>query len=194
MVIFAAGLTLAAMTLAGCGPANAVEADASPGAQLPNSQWSVAPVVTDVCSRVDEQLVAAIIGVPVAHGVSSPNPAPLQNPPAQSCVFTPAEHVRLTVGLGPIPIAPAISGAEGALNLMMNSMPHMTGNLEGVGDLANYQPLNDGILRLDAVQGDGLRWYGIDIEGIDTTTDHRYFSHTTQDQLTALAKRCLNGL
>jgi hypothetical protein len=155
----------------------------------------MAPVVTDVCSRVDEQLVAAIAGVPVTHGVSSPKPAPLQRPPAQSCVFTPVEHVRFTVGLGPIPIAPAISGAEVVLNLMMvNGMPHMTGNLEGVGNLAYYQPLNDGGLRLDAVQGDGLRWYGVDIEGIDTTPDHRYFSHTTRDQLVALAKACLDGL
>jgi hypothetical protein len=100
MVVLAAGLTLAAMTLDGCGPAGAAGTDPSPGAQSPSSQWSVAPVVTDVCSRVDEKLVAAIIGVPVAHGVASPKPAPLQEPPARSCVFTPAEHVRLTVGLG----------------------------------------------------------------------------------------------
>jgi hypothetical protein len=112
-----AGLTLVAALLGGCDPA--VRHDAAPASRpSPSSQWSTAPIVTDVCSRVDERLVAAIVGVPVAHGVSSRAPAPTQSPPAQSCVFLPAEHLRFTVGLGPIPIAPALAGPEVVLNLM----------------------------------------------------------------------------
>lgn len=183
---------LAGSMLAGCGSAHITEP--APAAS-PSTQWSMAPIVTDVCSHVDEHLVATILGVPDIHGVSSPKPAPLQGPPAQSCVFTPAEHVYFTIGLGPIPIAPAIAGAEVVLNLMMtNGLPHMTGNLEGVGDIAYYEPPKDGSLRLDAVQGNGLRWYGVDIEGIDETPGHQQFSHATKDQLAALANGCLHGL
>jgi hypothetical protein len=103
--VLTVGLMLVGSMLAGCGSAR------TPGARrVAQLAVELAPIVTDVCSHVDQDPVAAILGVPTVHGVSSPKPAPLQGPPAQSCVFTPAEHMHFTVGLGPFRSSPRSPG------------------------------------------------------------------------------------
>jgi len=93
-----------------------------------------------------------------------------------------------------IPMAYAIPGADEAMRDMLGAGAADPGTkVDGVGNLAYYSNAN-GLFVFNAVQGDGVRWYGVQIEGNDTTRDHRYFGQMTKEDLATLAKGCLAGL
>jgi hypothetical protein len=187
-------LTLAGafLTLAGCGSSASPD---DPAASPSKPLWSMAPVVGNACEHVDQTLVAKMVGQPSVKGTSQARPSPLQAAPAaHSCWFKLATGVDFVVGIGPIPMAYAIPGAEEAMSEMRGAGAGDPGaKVDGAGDLAYYSN-TDGLFVFNAVQGDGVRWYGVTIEGDDPTPDHWYFGKVTQEDLVTLAKGCLAGL
>lgn len=182
----------ALLTLSGCGSSSS---PGDPAATPSKPLWSMAPVVDNACKHVDQALVAMMVGQPSITGTPQAKPAPLQAAPAaHSCWFTLASDVDFVVGIGPIPMAYAIPGAEEAMSEMRGAGAADPGTkVDGAGNLAYYSNGN-GLFVFNAVQGDGVRWYGVTIEGDDPTPDHRYFGKVTPEDLVTLAKGCLAGL
>ncbi len=163
--------------------------------------WTAPSPVADVCARVGTASVAAMLGRRDVQGVArdeGPTTTSLGRG-GRVCHFQLPQQATFDVGINPIPMTPAIPGAEQAMRTLLD-VGDIDGRqqVSGVGDLALYEPLNapgaPGIVSFWAVQGKDVHWYGITIWGYDPTPRHDMLGALSQPQLVDLAKRCLNGL
>jgi hypothetical protein len=154
-----------------------------------------------VCARVDVAAVAGMLGNPGLRGVrqSKGGITTGLGHGGSVCFFQLPENGSFEIGINPIPMTPAIPGAEVAMRTLvdLSSLDRLQ-PVPGVGDLALYEPMQPpgeaGITHFWVVKGEGVRWYGVTIWGYDPTPEHSMLGKVTREQLAGLATRCLTGL
>jgi hypothetical protein len=154
-----------------------------------------------VCSHVDRGLVAEVLGADVP-GTDQPTAAVGQWGDGRSCLFS-RDGAQLSIGLGPVPRPATDAGLALAAELGLTHPPANASSTVGVGDLAVYDPLRfetadgegiDRTLQLVAVRRRPTGYDAVFISGQDPTPDRHVLGHTSQDQLTVIARNCLASL